>query len=51
MTVSSEMEKRIDETNSTAARNAWEGVSSRQPWVETDIWVLSPQGIKKGGLH
>jgi hypothetical protein len=31
------MEKRMDDTNSTAARKAWEGVLSRQPWVETDI--------------
>ena len=37
MTVSSEMEKRMDDSSSTAARKAREGVLSRQPWVETVI--------------
>src|SRR5579864_9149292 len=41
MIVSSEIEKRIDDSNSTAARTTGERVLTRSPWVETDIGGLS----------
>jgi hypothetical protein len=41
ITVSSEIENRMDDKSSTASRNACDGVLMRQPWVETDMCVFS----------
>ena len=50
ITDSSEMENRMDDSNSTAARSAWDGVLSRIPWVETCITQLSQTKLKKAGF-
>jgi hypothetical protein len=50
MTVSSEIEKRIDDSNSTAERKACDPVLTRRPWVETDMWVGSCDK-KRRALH
>ena len=51
ITVSSEMAKRIDDSNSTAARSALDDDLSSRPWVETVMRELCCAPIKKAGLH
>src|SRR5258706_10838870 len=49
MTVSSEIENRIDDSNSTAERKLCDSVLRRRPWVETDMLVGWVGEQKKAG--
>ena len=50
ITVSSEIAKRMDDSNSTAERHAREPVCSTRPWVET-VMRSSESSKKKAGHH